>query len=1496
MQKRSTLVVIVALLSIFGYFTWEHYYEKKYKEKERGHEEREGEEEKDRIDLAIQQEIKRTKDPHTNSVPVQRLIQAKNFKDQKLSQLNNNRLATSVPGINWIERGPSNVGGRSRVVWYDLNDASNGYKKVWAGSVGGGLWYTNDITAVSPVWNKINDLFDNIAITSFVQSSTSPNTMYFGTGEGWFNADAIEGLGIWKSTDGGLNWSQLSSTLNFAYVQDLLIDQSGNLYASVINLRGGSQARGIRKSTDGGNTWPQVLGAPLAGFVSGRGCDLELAANGDIYASLGTGSEGRIFRSSFAANGTNTGNAGTWTDITPDPITNSIPVVGDKYDRIEIATAPNNGNVVYGIFEGNGTSNVSNIKQYDASTNTWTSRIVPTYSGGGPYTRDQAWYDLIATVDPNNANTLYIGGIDVYKSTNNGANWNQVSDWRPVGLPYVHADIHQIAYAPGSSSRIAIGCDGGIFYSADANVASPSFADKNSGYNVTQFYAVAIHPTLPNFFLAGAQDNGSQKFTSPGVNNTTEVTGGDGAFCHIDQDNPNIQITSYVFNNYYISTNGGASFGTLYSDPDPNNGSGDFINPTDYDNTANVLYACSSEDINSGPAMNYEYNRYTRITGIGTTNTASLVTISNSPTSALITHVAVSPSVSNRVYFGFNNGNIGYINNANTGTSNTINFLTATGVTGSVSCISVDPANENHILVTYSNYGVNSIWETINGGTSWTSVEGNLPDMPVRWVMFDPRNSDWAIIATELGVWSTDNINGGSTDWGPTNSGLANVRVDMLQYRSSDRTIAAATHGRGLFTAVVPISTTPDISFASSSATATELTTSTSGCRSYTDYSVNMQIANAPTGDANVTIAVALAIPGSDTATKGIDYDFTTNGNFGSPSNAIVFTNGSTSSKAISIRIYDDAEVEAAQIFTLTYSISGATNAQAGSLNQTYTFTINDNDSAPTGATSANYTVATFDVNSNMTSPFQSANKRAKSQFLITASELSAAGLVGGRQITALAWYIITKATTNAFNGFTISMGHTNVTDLNTGYLTPTFTQVYSGSYTTATGWQTITFSTPFTWDGTSNLLVQTCFDNGGGGATPGIDVVRGTLAPLGGSTVATAFTATNAGGTAGCSLSTATTGSTSRPQFIFTQAVPQTPIEMALNATRSFYLGPNADVYLYSAADGELIARIQNLSSHDYGCTSIQIVRAGTGISQFWNSNLANYLMNKAFRIIPTNNDPSGQYKITLYLSSTEVTGWQTATGQSWANIQLIKLPSLISNVTPLTPEPDGPGTVQVVTPTIGTLGTNYSLSYTFSNGFSSFGAGIPGALGVLPIKLLSFTGKLQNENVKLNWSTSFEQNSRGFEIEKSLDGINFRKIGFVAAAGNSNATRSYSFIDPQRAVEFNYYRLKLVDIDNKFDYSAVVLVKNTFGKQDVYLAGNPITNNINIQFAKTPNGKVAVSIYDMKGSRVYEVMYNNYTQTSLQINTTNKLLAHGVYSIKVEMSGKIYNLKAIK
>jgi hypothetical protein len=121
------------------------------------------------------------------------------------------------------------------------------------------------------------------------------------------------------------------------------------------------------------------------------------------------------------------------------------------------------------------------------------------------------------------------------------------------------------------------------------------------------------------------------------------------------------------------------------------------------------------------------------------------------------------------------------------------------------------PNNGSHLVVTFSNYGVNSIWESTNGGSSWVSIEGNFPDVPVRWAVFagptaqlnGPTGGNGGIlIATELGVWTTSATNGTATQWISNTSGLPNVRVDQLKYRN-DGTIVAATHGRGLFTAIV---------------------------------------------------------------------------------------------------------------------------------------------------------------------------------------------------------------------------------------------------------------------------------------------------------------------------------------------------------------------------------------------------------------------------------------------------------------------------------------------------------------------------------------------------------------------------------------------------------------------------------------------------------------------------------------------------------------------
>lgn len=710
---------------------------------------------------AMERDIKMMKDPALGYIPVDRLIAAKEYKDQLI------RTEAALTGVEWNSLGPKNQGGRSRTMLVDANDATG--NTVFAGSVGGGLWRTTNITAAEPLWAPVNDLLGNLAVTSIAQDPSNPLVMYFCTGEGFFNGDAIQGLGVWKSINGGASWSQLASTnnANFYYCQKIVVNSTGIILVAT--------QTGLRRSADGGTTFTKVLGTGLGitGAVSNLTYDVEIAANGDVYASL----DGSVHKSTNA--GVTFGAAQT------------LPITAA---RVELACAPSDANYVYAVCE-NGNVVAGVLRTINGGT-TWTSRTEPADAdpgvGATDFSRGQAWYDLSLAVDPVNRDRLFAGAIDIFVSNDGAGTWTQVSHWYGgFGFQYVHADQHSVLFKPGSSTEAYFTNDGGIYRTTNANAATPTIIDKGANYVTAQFYACAIHPTaLNNYFLAGAQDNGSHQFTSGTVQNTVQVTGGDGAFCHIDQDEPQYQFTSYVYNDFYRSNDGGSTW-TNFS-----TGGGDFISPTDYDDVNDKMYMCNGN------------NNYTRWDNPQTGGTFTSVAVAGFGGS--VTTVKVSPNTANRVFFGISNGDVFRVDNAHTGAPTATNISTGLP-TAYLSCVEVETGNDNHLLAIYSNYGVNSIWESTNGGTSWTSVEGNLPDMPIRWALFNPSNSDQAIIATELGVWSTDDLNGGSTVWGASNSGLANVRVDMLQMRQSDKLVIAATHGRGLFSS--DIFTTPTALF-----------------------------------------------------------------------------------------------------------------------------------------------------------------------------------------------------------------------------------------------------------------------------------------------------------------------------------------------------------------------------------------------------------------------------------------------------------------------------------------------------------------------------------------------------------------------------------------------------------------------------------------------------------------------------------------------------------
>jgi hypothetical protein len=772
-----------------------------------------GFEKEDGIKESQELELKMTKDPALGVIPKYRLYNS--IYNLMRERQNASNATNRTESLSWAERGsytdavgPSNgngrpgtptpvTSGRMRAVWIDLADASN--KTVWVGGVDGGIWKTTDITASPATWTLVNDFFGNLAIASICQDPTNNNVMYFGTGEKAFNLDAVEGGGVWKSIDHGVTWNLLANTTGFWNISKILCDASGNVYVGTIG-----SGNGLQRSTNGGTSWTDITPTINAGgggnINTTRVADMAYdAASNKLHVVMGylPGAGASIFQGYCFTTNPATVTSSTWTAPTTTFITSP-----NSLDNCAITCK---GNTVYAT-PANTSDIVTTIyKSTDGGVNWNATGSTPSNSGNNGYTSGQGWYCLALGVDPSNASNVIVGSLNCYKTTDGGSSWSQISAW-VSGLAvsvYIHADQHFVSW---NGSQVLVGSDGGIFYSADNG---STFKDRNINLRLKQFYSCAIHPTTTNYFLAGAQDNGVHQFNGTNLTSSVEVSGGDGAFVAIDQNQSAYQFGSYVYSHYHRTTDGGST----WADFDFYNGAsianfteiGSFINPFDYDDANNIFYATG----NAGQFFRWT-NPQTLTAGTyhaggsGFPAGVSLVSITGF-NAANVSAVMVSPYTSNRIYFGTDAGRVVQVDAANTiasGSSGT-NITGSSFPAGNVSCINVG-TNDNNLIATFSNYGVSNVWISTNGGTSWTAIDGNLPDMPVRWAMFYPNNNTKAILATEMGIYETSMINGASTSWAQ-NSTFPIVRTDMLQYRSSDQTVLAATHGRGLWSAIIPI-------------------------------------------------------------------------------------------------------------------------------------------------------------------------------------------------------------------------------------------------------------------------------------------------------------------------------------------------------------------------------------------------------------------------------------------------------------------------------------------------------------------------------------------------------------------------------------------------------------------------------------------------------------------------------------------------------------------
>jgi hypothetical protein len=700
-------------------------------------------------------------------------------------------LAAGIEPDSWEWLGPGNIGGRIRAIVISPTNANN----MWVGSVSGGIWRTTNAGAS---WQPVNDFLANLAVSTIVINPTNSNIMYAGTGEGFANIDSLRGAGVFRSTDGGLNWNQLASTANnnWFFVNRLAISPNGNtiLAANSPLLDGNGnviQNGGIWQSTDGGTTWTQRTTAQTFDI------DFHPTDNTRAIAGVEGGTQ-------FSTDG-----GQTWTAATFNPVINPQPPPPTFNRRIELAYAPSAPATVYATV---------NQAQTGSASGTYRGETYQSTNGGQTFNRvnfttdffgGQGWYDNIVWVNPQDPTFVVVGGIDLWRSTDSGTSFTKISTWQDAPLS-AHADNHMLVAHPGfnnSTNRIVyIGNDGGI-YRADDIAGVPvegipnytGWVELNNSLGITQFYGAAGNAGS-GVIIGGAQDNGTVRYTG-GTESWTMPRAGDGGYCAADPTDASYFYGEYIRLEIYRSGNAGQNFTDIFAGITD---AGRNISPP----RANFIapFILDPNDPNTMLAGGQSLWRTNNVKASGPPDfvpfwgAIKAPTTGNSPISA----ITVAPGNSNFILVGHNNGDI---YRTFTGTSNPPNWGTKIDPPAPalpdrpVTRLVIDNTRSpNWIYSTFGGFSPDNVYRSTDLGSTWTDITGTgvtgLPSVPVRALAIHPRNANLLYVGTEIGIFVSEDA---GANWEPTTDGPANVSVDELFWMGAD--LIAATHGRGLYRA-----------------------------------------------------------------------------------------------------------------------------------------------------------------------------------------------------------------------------------------------------------------------------------------------------------------------------------------------------------------------------------------------------------------------------------------------------------------------------------------------------------------------------------------------------------------------------------------------------------------------------------------------------------------------------------------------------------------------
>lgn len=753
--------------------------------------------------------FKISKDPVTNKIPDNIREKELNFAQELQEKASAKLYKTTSSTLNWADAGPTDIGGRTRALAVDITNSNT----ILAGGVNGGIWKSTD---KGNTWVLKSDPSTDLSVSYICQDPNNTSVWYYSAGEmdqsavdrGW--TARMYGSGIYKSTNRGESWFRIitENTLQSFdsptdYISKILVSKtSGSVFFA------GSMF-GVYKSTNGGTSFNKVFGATPAGSV--RYYEFDIAENGTIIVSTSykenasSSIDGGVFIS--------TDDGANWNEVTPSQYANY-----GGWRRSVVAFAPSDNSVAYvwtDAVDGAGdpypafhklTISGNSANSSDRSAN------LPAFGGDVGDINTQGSYNMILEVKPDNPDLVLIGATNLYRSfdgfatpaNNTAENWiggyatsNDISQYQNQ-----HPDQHSLFFDPVNPDEVWSGHDGGLSYLANINQVSNSlpWVDKNSGYNVTQLYKIDMGVLSGTFYIGGgAQDNGSPFFAyNNGVaQSSSDLSSGDGAFIYFGTNYVVASSQEGYVNKLYPN-------GTWYVVSPLTVDSRQFLHPYILDPAdENVMYYADGTHLLRNTQIGSITNQNFDGTDEGWSDMGILTSTFN------VNEIsAFGAGTDHTLYVGMSGigvPEIVKIPNAHTATGGFQNVSVTGAAAGAyVHDIAVNQTNSNEIMVIFSNYNVESVYYSNNGGSSYTAVEGNLSGTNGPSVrggeILTYNGSTKYYLATSTGVYSTSSLSGNSTEWVKEGANsIGNVVTNDIVSDASTGDIAVGTHGRGIF-------------------------------------------------------------------------------------------------------------------------------------------------------------------------------------------------------------------------------------------------------------------------------------------------------------------------------------------------------------------------------------------------------------------------------------------------------------------------------------------------------------------------------------------------------------------------------------------------------------------------------------------------------------------------------------------------------------------------